>query len=272
MSKQDEFFVGYLSVPPGLSRFYKLLALSLLFVFIGLGIWLSAAQKSAGLGISDMSVEHEFTGYLTVDPYPVLHVVGEQNRSVILVDQMKKSATDIAKPFANQWVSVSGLSVERGDWLMLQIDPAKGIQKTSAQSHSPPQAEPLGQVSFTGEIIDSKCFLGAMKPGAGKVHRACATLCLMGGIPPMFIVKNKQGQQFGYLLMNKDGSSAAIDLAEDVAVPVNIRGELERRGDMTYLKIDADQITYLEGRALSEYGETLAALSSEAIPDHPIIQ
>ena len=41
-----------------------------------------------------------------------------------------------------------------------------------------------GPVTVSGEIVDSKCFLGVMVPGAGKTHKECASLCLRGGIPP----------------------------------------------------------------------------------------
>jgi hypothetical protein len=29
-------------------------------------------------------------------------------------------------------------------------------------------------MTLTGEIVDSKCYLGVMNPGQGKVHRDCA--------------------------------------------------------------------------------------------------
>lgn len=44
-------------------------------------------------------------------------------------------------------------------------------------------------VTLDGELVDSKCYLGTMKPGDGKTHKSCAILCLRGGIPPLFVSK-----------------------------------------------------------------------------------
>ena len=45
-----------------------------------------------------------------------------------------------------------------------------------------PSYQPLGAVTLTGEIVDSKCFLGVMNPGNLKPHKACAIRCISGGI------------------------------------------------------------------------------------------
>jgi hypothetical protein len=98
-------------------------------------------------------------------------------------------------------------------------------------------SEPLGEVTLSGEIIDSKCFMGVMKPGEGKVHRACAAMCIAGGIPPLLVVNQSDGNRYGYILIGPQGQAAADLVIEDVAVPVSVFGQLERRGDLTYLRI-----------------------------------
>jgi hypothetical protein len=35
----------------------------------------------------------------------------------------------------------------------------------------------LGEFDLVGEIVDSKCYLGNMNPGNGKVRRDCAVRC-----------------------------------------------------------------------------------------------
>jgi hypothetical protein len=69
---------------------------------------------------------------------------------------------------------------------------------------------PRGQVTLTGEIVDSKCFLGVMVPGEGVTHRGCAALCLRGGIPAALLVKQKNGVPSLYLIA---GSAATRDRA-----------------------------------------------------------
>ena len=60
---------------------------------------------------------------------------------------------------------------------------------TKEEEHKlPPLGWPAPQVladnvTLKGEIIDPKCYLGAMKPGGGKTHKACAMRCIAGGIP-----------------------------------------------------------------------------------------
>jgi hypothetical protein len=227
------------------------------------GSWLSLNQKSTGNGVAELSNQATMSGYLTVDPYPVLHQVGEEERSVILVDRFKKSANELLQPYANQWITVSGLTIDRGDWSMLQVPNDSEVQQMSDKAEVEVVDQNLGKVNFEGEIIDSKCYLGVMKPGGGKVHRACARLCLLGGVPPMLAVKNKQGERVGYLLMNEDGSSASIPLSDKVAVPVKLSGTLLQRGKLQYVRLNASDVQVLVGSELADYGDTLADLSQQ---------
>jgi len=256
--EKSDFFVGYLQAPASITKFYKLVIPLLIVLGAGFSFWISSAQKSAGEGVWDLSGEVEISGYLTVDPYPVIHIAGDQPRSVILVEQTKMGATGSAIPYANQWVSVSGFAITRGDWTMLQLLPTSTFTVQPESAESAPQAVQMGEVVLTGEIIDSKCFLGVMKPGSGKVHRACAAMCLRGGIPPMLVVTNEQGDKYGFMLMNDNGESVSIELADHVAVPITLSGRMEQRGDITYIRYNEENVTRLAGSALTAYGETLA--------------
>ncbi len=257
-NENTEFFVGYLQAPAGISKFYKIVVPVLLLFAMGFSFWVSSAQKSAGQGVWDLSGEVEVRGYLTVDPYPVIHITGEQPRSVILVEQTKMGAGESARPYANQWVSVSGFAITRGDWTMLQLVPSSTFTVLEDAGAAPLAAIDMGEVELTGEIIDSKCFLGVMKPGAGKAHRACASMCLRGGIPPLLVVKNAQGEKYGFMLMNENGGSASIELANQVAVPVTLSGRMEQRGDMMYIRYSEGSVEKLSSTSLASYGESLA--------------
>ena len=94
----------------------------------------------------------------------------------------------------------------------------------------------LGTVTLTGEIVDSKCYLGVMNPGQGKVHRDCAARCLSGGIPPIFITTDGREQ---FLLVGLDGRALGRDaLREFVAESITIQGRVLARGDSQLLEID----------------------------------
>ena len=75
-------------------------------------------------------------------------------------------------------------------------------------------AKPLGSWRLTGEICDGKCSLGVMRPGNKAAHKACANVCLIGGVPPVFITTTPVlGTQ--YLLMGDPQNHALPDALRD---------------------------------------------------------
>jgi hypothetical protein len=119
---------------------------------------------------------------------------------------------------------------------MVEIEPGS-ISPLDTAPAKQASARDLGPVTVTGEIVDSKCYLGVMNPGKGKVHRDCASRCLSGGIPPIFVTLNGEDQ---FLLVGPDGNAVGRDaLREFVAEPITIQGELLRRGEGRLLRINA---------------------------------
>ena len=122
---------------------------------------------------------------------------------------------------------------------MFQVSWRKGIRDADADAPFQPTPEvPLGRHRLRGEIIDSKCFLGAMRPGQGKVHKACATLCLMGGIPPMFAVYREDAPADLLLLAGPDGGPLPDALLDDTAGYISVAGELWQRDDLLVFRVD----------------------------------
>lgn len=258
--KQPGFFVGYLPFPASLRNFYRLLIPLLLLAAIGAGAFMAAQQEAVGDGVWNPLAATSLSGRLALTPYPVLHMA--DGNSVLLVVQGKKAADEPVLPFVGKMVTVTGFEIRRGGWHMLEI-PAQGAITAAPRvaKATAPARQSFEAVTLQGEIVDSKCFLGVMKPGAGKVHRACAQLCLTGGLPPMLVVNNGESR-FGYLLTNADGSSAARQLADEVAVPVSVSGLIERVGDLTYLRLAASPapVQRLVGQERARFGESIAAL------------
>lgn len=231
-----EFFVGYLPMPDGLKRFYKLLTALLLLIAAGFAYWTSSSQQSAGEGQWHLSGTESVSGFLSLSPYPVLHTSGANPRSIMLVMQGKQAASAFVKSMEGQHVELNGFLIERGGWSLLEMRGADDVQASAAPAGArAPINKPLESVTLSGEIVDSKCFMGVMKPGEGKVHRACAAMCIAGGIPPVLVVEKSDGKRFGYVLVNEGGESAAAQVRENIAVPVRVTGSLEQRGDLTYL-------------------------------------
>ncbi len=96
--------------------------------------------------------------------------------------------------------------------------------------------------TLTGEIVDSKCFLGVLNPGALTTHRACAIRCISGGIPSVLLVRRTNGLALYFLLLSRDGKPVNKQLLNLVAEPVEITGEVERQGELLILR--ADPATY----------------------------
>jgi len=96
-----------------------------------------------------------------------------------------------------------------------------------------------------GEIVDGKCFLGVMNPGATKVHRACAVRCISGGAPPILWVRDRAGAEAYLTLTGEDGRPVGPEILDVVAEPVEVTGRVERVGDRWYLRADPRTIRRL---------------------------
>ncbi|MFT5137245.1 MAG: hypothetical protein ACI9XU_001288 [Arenicella sp.] len=243
MNKQrKEFFVGYLPMPDGLKPFYQWVAVGLLVVGLGFAYWVSSSQKSAGKGQWLLAEEKTYQGYLSHNPYPVLHVIGDQPETIILMSRGKHSSANLTAELDGKEVTVTGFPIERGGWKLLELRDQSDVSVVNSGNVFEGVSQALGEVTLSGEIIDSKCFMGVMKPGEGKVHRACAAMCIAGGIPPMLVVNQADGNRYGYILIGPQGQAAAELVLPDIAVPVSVFGQLERRGDLTYLRISENGI------------------------------
>ena len=86
--------------------------------------------------------------------------------------------------------------------------------------------------------MDSKCFLGVMNPGQLTPHRACAIRCISGGVPPVLLVRQKDGPAIYLLLVSSDGKPVNKQVLDLVAEPLEITGEVERQGELLILRTD----------------------------------
>jgi hypothetical protein len=149
--------------------------------------------------------------------------------SVLLVAPFKHGADSLASPFEGAVVRLSGSLIERGRLRMVEIQPGSMERVDAAADHSdaahlPAPEDERPPVSVRGEIVDGKCWLGVMKPGRGTVHRACARLCVRGGIPPLIVFRDGEGVLRTALVTTTDGDRVGVDILRYVARPVEVTG------------------------------------------------
>jgi len=248
----DEFYIGWeAKAPPSIGRFVRAVAALVIVVGIGLALVLSAVQHTIGVSVFEWGTLKNFSGLLELQPYPHLLLprpgaTGAQTgfSTYYLVapfkfglDREKLSGLD------GKAVALRGTLIYRGNQTMVEALP-NSIQATDQKfpALSGAEAIALGRQTLTGEIVDSKCFLGVMNPGQLLPHRACAIRCIRGGVPPVLLVRPKAGPAIYLLLVAADGKPVNQQVLDLVAEPVQITGDVERQGDWLILR--ANPATY----------------------------
>ncbi len=240
----SRIYVGYLPAPRE-HRDTVRLALPLILVLLAVVASLAAlAQRSPGNAIWHVDT-NSWTGTILADPQPMLIVTEPTGPSVILlVAEGKHGLRDRITPFDRTTATIKGTLLERDHRRMIEVASSPDAIATVATTpDTPPREIPkptsLGSITITGEVIDPKCYLGAMKPGEGKAHRACAILCIQGGIPPMLLARDAAATPTYYLLTDTQGRPATIDTVRDyVGSQTTITGTHEQLADLHILRAD----------------------------------
>lgn len=242
MSKK-EFFVGYeVGFPGRLKVFYSFILPMLILGAVGLAYGLSKDTPAAGSGTWDLSEQVTLKGVVMTKPYPMIVTEARKGHSVLIVQLGKMGAQKILEDFDGKSVSITGSMIERGPWQMLEIEGTASVEEIDPLNFDKPEMTAGDQVMLDGEIVDSKCMLGVMKPGMGKVHRDCAQLCVLGGLPPMLLITNGAGEKVAYLLTDRQGRALDERILPYVATPIELSGELSRLGNMSIIRVDVDSI------------------------------
>jgi hypothetical protein len=242
----SEFFVGYLPVPGGTGRRMRRVALALVAVLAVAAAVLVAATGPFDRSLFEFDKVRDYRGTIEAHPVPALVVLDRDAKSPFgevrrfpLVARGKHGAASIVEAFDGTAVTLKGKRIARGDREMIEV--IEGSVARSAAPEAPAPAskvEDLGSWTFSGEIVDGKCFLGVMNPGRLEVHRACAIRCISGGVPPLLYARDASGREAQILLVSATGAPVGRDLLDLVARPVVVTGRLERRDDLFYLYAD----------------------------------
>ncbi|MFI4860654.1 MAG: hypothetical protein ACIAXF_08245 [Phycisphaerales bacterium JB063] len=246
------FYVGYLPLPDPIRRFLVPWLLANLVLLVAVGVVLAQQQRDPGDGVWDTGMPVTYEGVLTLDPYPVLRIEHAAETdgplTVLPIEMAKLGARERLAPFDGQRVRLTGFAIRRTGRVVLGLESGPGAIEPLGRSEVGAVFSPidLGTHTLVGEIVDPQCFMGAMKPGEGKPHKVCATLCITGGIPPVFMVRDEGGNTTTYLLTTSAGEALPPTHYPYIADPIRLTGRVERRGDLLVLRADLSSFQRLD--------------------------
>ena len=272
-----EFYVGYLDeTPPGISRFARRAVIGLLLLAAALGAGLALLLERFDEGVFEYGTVRDYEGEVLVDPHPRLLTADGPAAGYLLV-AVGKHGFGINEEPSPPWLpapsrrlQLSGTLIQNPEAAMLEVHSLELPEQAIGGGHptepdspadletrgAPPDRDsedaPAGVVpppgaevihvymradTLVGEIVDTKCYLGAMKPGRGKPHRSCASLCIRGGIPAALLVRTENGEGELVNLVDFAGRPLGRELLEWVGQPVAVSGRLRRKDDRLFLAL-----------------------------------
>lgn len=236
----DEFFIGYNPppMPTGIARVVTRAVIVLGAGGVLMAAGLAIGHVTLGGGVFEFGHPRAIAGVIVERPYPALRMPNGAP-DVLLVAAGKHGADALVRGLDGRRVTLTGTRIQRGDRTMLEIEPASiSVQATAVDAVPVALSETSGPVTLRGEIVDGKCFLGVMVPGDGTTHKACASLCLRGGLPPALLVRDRAGRSEVLLLVSPSDEPLSQAAAAWAGEPVEMTGVTTRRGDWWLLRTD----------------------------------
>ncbi|MEO1237858.1 MAG: hypothetical protein AAFX76_13825, partial [Planctomycetota bacterium] len=85
--------------------------------------------------------------------------------------------------------------------------------------------------------------IGGMPP---LMHSVAQALCIKGGIPPMFLTRDRDGGRELYLLTDAEGGAVFDPIEPYIADAIEAEGVIERHGDLSWFRIEPATIRRLD--------------------------
>lgn len=244
-SDNEEFYIGYAPRPPRrIARTISRAVVGLNALAAAVALVLVFAQRPFARSTFEFQQYREFTGEMELKPYPALLVVrpgGKEYSRYLLVASGKHGADAEVRSFAGEAVQLRGSLIYRDGQTMVELVP--GSVQALRKEPAAVSFATLGEVTLTGEIVDSKCFLGVMNPGRTKVHRDCAARCISGGIPPAFVTADGF-----YLLVGGDGRAVQHEVLDWVGETIEVTGTVLRSGETLILRAEPTSFRRIRAR------------------------
>lgn len=214
---------------------------------------LSLSQPPMDSGRFEFDISQNFEGVFHAQPVPALWVLRRQdsgelsNYSVYpLVGPGFHGLSPYSHRFDGMGVTLSGKLLYNGTLTAIEADEAS-IQRITRIVEFPTPAPPreLGDVVLRGHILDLKSYAGYQEPGFGSWLIAPSSNAIRGGVPPVLVLRDKNGDERVALLLNSLGESVGDDVLKWVATPVEVRGKLRGIGGLLTLEVNPETIRRL---------------------------
>ena len=249
--KDAPFFVGYLPIPKALRGFLFFAMLGLIAINLGLGYVIATTQDDPGPGAFRFDYGRQtVVGVIERTPIPILHVTEGNDRiptghTLMMSGPGKNGVMNRQDAVDGQLVEVSGILLERGTMDMMQIRGGRNGLKAVDGSADVPPSEDLGRWKLAGEICDGKCLAGAMRPGRGLAHKACANLCIAGGIPPVFVsTQPVEGSEF-LMISGPESTELSAAIYDHMGQYISVEGQITRHGDLLVFAMEPETLEVL---------------------------
>ncbi|HXI29547.1 MAG TPA: hypothetical protein VNG89_14010 [Vicinamibacterales bacterium] len=246
-TRDDEFYIGYAPpMPPLLASFVRHVVIAIAILLVAWAGLAATGHVRLDGGTFAFGHPEMVSGTIVARPFPVLKPDHDEARArswPLLVAPGKHGADSLVTRLDGRHVTFMGTRIERGAHAMIEIDPvslesARQGEQAAAAADAPQTAAAARAVELTGEIVDSKCFLGVMVPGSGKTHKDCAALCLRGGIPPALHVQDRSGRSSLLLMTGASGESISDQAQTLAGEALVVTGTILRQAGWLVLRTD----------------------------------
>ncbi len=268
---KSQFFIGWAKNSKNLFRVSRLSAIFALLFIAFISVILSSSQQKFSPIKIDYSNVKKIEGWLSNKPVPSLRILDAKDaygnpvfKTILLVDAFKFGADAVVKKVLNgdsvKYVrltgylssNIIGCSDSSKDCVeicsqciigttnnpVMEIENGQySFETIQAPFASRSNVISIGMQTLRGEIIDPKCYFGAMNPGQGKPHLSCAVRCISGGIMPVLKYVANSEKKYAVLVGLK-GEKINNELLNFIGVPIQITGKLSTIGNWGVLYID----------------------------------
>ncbi len=254
MKRSDEFYIGYQKeVGPGTKKLLKrFIWITVLILLTGAAVF-GFFQRPAVNSTFDFGNPTQVSGVYHESPYPMLRVPLAENefKEIVLLGFGKSGPNPFLKDLRERkgdlngkQLTIEGQLIYYNGRTLLEIDDSQKVMVSGTGAYEQPKS--MGTRTLEGEIIDPKCYFGVMKPGYGKIHRSCAALCILGGVPPVLVTKEENNREVYFLLTDVKGNPIHQDILPYIGQPSRLTGQVKELGEWRIMQIDVSQIEKLK--------------------------